>query len=168
MRHRLKKQISYFLATRHCTLDALGNQPGTKVSGPPRPSPDNLLLRDLCVAADVPAAGVERLEARWDGMDRGSAAKIGGMDRQTLRDWVHRFNAAGPGGLVDNWTAGLKPRLSEEQRAQFAQIVEAGPDRGAARWAVRRRVPRRCRTPWPHSRRLVWTKRSALPLVLGV
>jgi hypothetical protein len=32
-------------------------------------------------------------------MDRGSAAKIGGMDRKTLRDWVHRFNAAGPGGL---------------------------------------------------------------------
>ena len=33
MRHRLKKQISYFLATRGCTLDALGNQPDTKVSG---------------------------------------------------------------------------------------------------------------------------------------
>ena len=48
------------------------------------------------------------------------------MDRQTLRDWVQRFNAAGLEGLIDNWTAGLKPRLSEEQRAQFAQIVEAG------------------------------------------
>jgi transposase len=33
-----------------------------------------------------------------DGMDRGAAAKIGGMDRQTLRDWVHRFNASGPDG----------------------------------------------------------------------
>ena len=32
------------------------------------------------------------LAAVRDGMDRGSAAKIGGMDRQTLRDWVHRFN----------------------------------------------------------------------------
>ena len=77
------------------------------------------------------------LAAVRDGMDRGSAAKIGGMDRQTLRDWVHRFNAAGPGGLVDNWTAGPKPRLSEEQRAQFAQIVAAGPDRekdGVVRW----------------------------------
>ena len=70
-------------------------------------------------------------------MDRGAAAKIGGMDRQTLRDWVHRFNAFGPEGLFDNWTAGPKPRLSEEQRAQFAQIVEAGPDRekdGVVRW----------------------------------
>jgi transposase len=77
------------------------------------------------------------LAAVRDGMDRGGAAKIGGMDRQTLRDWVHRFNAAGPGGLIDNWTAGPKPRLSEEQRAQFAQIVEAGPDRekdGVVRW----------------------------------
>src|SRR5277367_5995997 len=72
-----------------------------------------------------------------DGMDRGAAARIGGMDRQTLRDWVHRFNAAGPDGLVDNWTEGPKPRLSPEQLAQVAQIVAAGPDRekdGVARW----------------------------------
>ena len=69
------------------------------------------------------------LAAVRDGVDRGSAAKIGGMDRQTLRDWVHRFNALGPEGLIDNWTAGPKPRLSEEQLAQLAQIVEAGPDR---------------------------------------
>ncbi|HEX3523367.1 MAG TPA: IS630 family transposase, partial [Stellaceae bacterium] len=77
------------------------------------------------------------LAAVRDGMDRGSAAKIGGMDRQTLRDWVHRFNASGAEGLIDNRTAGPKPRLSEEQLAQFAQIVEAGPDReidGVVRW----------------------------------
>jgi transposase len=81
------------------------------------------------------------LAAVRDGMDRGAAAKIGGMDRQTLRDWVHRFNAAGPEGLFDNWTEGPKPRLSAEQLAQFAQIVEAGPDRerdGVVRW---RRIP---------------------------
>ena len=59
------------------------------------------------------------LAAVRDGMDRRSAAKIGGMDRQTLRDWVHRFNASGPEGLIDNWTAGPKPRLSEEQQAQL-------------------------------------------------
>jgi transposase len=72
-------------------------------------------------------------------MDRGSAAKIGGMDRQTLRDWVHRFNASGPEGLIDNPTEGPKPRLSAEQLAQFVQIVEAGPDRekdGIVRWLV--------------------------------
>jgi transposase len=77
------------------------------------------------------------LAAVRDGMDRGSAAKIGGMDRQTLRDWVHRFNASGPEGLIDNWTEGPKPRLSAEQLAELAQIVEAGPDRekdGVVRW----------------------------------
>ena len=77
------------------------------------------------------------LAAVRDGMDRGPAARIGGMDRQTLRDWVHRFNASGPEGLIDNWTEGPKPRLSAEQLAQFAQIVEAGPDReknGVVRW----------------------------------
>ena len=59
------------------------------------------------------------------------------MDRQTLRDWVHRFNASGPGGLFDNWTDGPKSRLSQEQRAEFARIVESGPDReidGVVRW----------------------------------
>ena len=40
------------------------------------------------------------LAAVRDGMDRGEAAKIGGMDRQTLRDWVHRFNASGSGGAL--------------------------------------------------------------------
>src|SRR6202011_3541579 len=69
------------------------------------------------------------LAAIRDGKDRGEAAKIGAMDRQTLRDWVHRFNAAGPDGLIDNRTEGPKPRLSTEQLAQFTKIVEAGPDR---------------------------------------
>jgi transposase len=72
-----------------------------------------------------------------DGMDRGEAAKIGGMDRQTLRDWVHRFNAAGPDGLTDNWTSGPRPRLSRDQLAEFTRIVETGPDRkvdGVVRW----------------------------------
>ena len=77
------------------------------------------------------------LAAVRDGMDRGEAAKIGGMDRQTLRDWVHRFNVAGPDGLLDNWTSGPKPRLSPDQLAEFARIVETGPDRkvdGVVRW----------------------------------
>jgi transposase len=77
------------------------------------------------------------LAAVRDGMDRRAAAKIGGMDRQTLRDWVHRFNATGPEGLIDNWTEGPNPRLSAAQLAEFATIVEAGPDRekdGVVRW----------------------------------
>ena len=77
------------------------------------------------------------LAAVRDGKDRGEAARIGGMDRQTLRDWVHRFNASGPEGLFDHWTEGPKPRLSAEQLAELASLVEAGPDRekdGVVRW----------------------------------
>jgi len=77
------------------------------------------------------------LAAVRDGMDRGAAAKIGGMDRQTLRDWVHRFNAEGPDGLFDHWTSGPTPRLRPEQLAELAKIVEAGPGRavdGVVRW----------------------------------
>ena len=77
------------------------------------------------------------LAAIRDGVDRGEAAKIGGMDRQTLRDWVHRFNAAGPDGLLDNWTSGPTSRLSPDQLAELAMIVETGPDRkvdGVVRW----------------------------------
>ena len=69
-------------------------------------------------------------------MNRAEAARIGGMDRQTLRDWVHRFNDAGPDGLKD-MDDGPKPRLSPEQLAELAEIVETGPDRepdGVVRW----------------------------------
>src|SRR3990170_942963 len=77
------------------------------------------------------------LAAVLDGMNRTEAARIGGMDRQTLRDWVHRFNEHGPEGLLDGWSKGPAPRLSAEQRAEIAQLVETGPDRavhGVVRW----------------------------------
>lgn len=77
------------------------------------------------------------LAAVRDGKERGEAARIGGMDRQTLRDWVHRFNGAGADGLFDKWTSGPKPRLSPDQLVEFAGIVETGPDRkvdGVVRW----------------------------------
>ena len=50
------------------------------------------------------------LAAIREGKDRTEAAKAGGMDRQTLRDWVHRFNASGPEGLFDHRTDGPKVR----------------------------------------------------------
>ena len=77
------------------------------------------------------------LAAVLDGMNRTEAARIGGMDRQTLRDWVHRFNEYGPEGLKDTWSKGNPPRLSPEQQADLAQLVETGPDRavhGVVRW----------------------------------
>src|SRR6187401_2661293 len=77
------------------------------------------------------------IAAVLDGMSRADAARIGGMDRQTLRDWVHRFNTAGPDGLKDSWSKGHPPRLSAEQLAQLGQVVESGPERavhGIVRW----------------------------------
>ena len=72
-----------------------------------------------------------------DGMSREDAARIGGMDRQTLRDWVHRFNALGPEGLKNAWHGGPEPRLSVSQKAELAEIVDTGPDPatdGVVRW----------------------------------
>ena len=77
------------------------------------------------------------LAAVLDGMSRTDAARIGGMDRQTLRDWVHRFNNQGPDGLRDVHAGGVEPRLSADKLAELAAIVEAGPDRekdGVVRW----------------------------------
>lgn len=53
------------------------------------------------------------LAAALDGMNRTDAARMGGMDRQTLRDWVYRFNDSGPEGLKDDWqhvSPGGRPR----------------------------------------------------------
>ncbi len=93
-----------------------------------------------CAAQGSDASQSRRLlslAAVYDGMDRASAAKIGGMDRQTLRDWVHRFNTEGPEGLIDRKPPGARRKLSEAQRAELATIVEAGPDPekdGVVRW----------------------------------
>ena len=68
------------------------------------------------------------IAAVYDGMSRADAARVGGMDRQTLRDWVLRFNEQGPDGLVDLKATGAPMRLSQEQIEEFITIVEAGPN----------------------------------------
>src|SRR6266446_10619293 len=77
------------------------------------------------------------LAAVCDGMDREEAARIGGMDRQTLRDWVHRFNEQGPDGLINVKPTGRPSKLSAEQKEELQQLVETGPDPerdGIVRW----------------------------------
>ena len=77
------------------------------------------------------------LAAVRDGKPREEAARIGGMDRQTPRDWVRRFNQFGPGGLIDRKPPGGKPKLSAGQREALRQLVEDGPDAerdGVVRW----------------------------------
>ncbi len=72
-----------------------------------------------------------------DGHDRRLAAQAGGMDRQTLRDWVHRYNADGVDGLVDRPRPGRRPRLDVSQQKQVAQWLNEGPDLardGVVRW----------------------------------
>ena len=50
------------------------------------------------------------------------------MDRQTLRDWVHRYNAEGVEGLGNRHGGGVKLRLTSDQMAQLATWVADGPD----------------------------------------
>jgi transposase len=94
-----------------------------------------------CLARTVKDANQARrllaIAAICDGMDREEAARIGGMDRQTLRDWVHRFNEHGPDGLINVKPSGRPPRLSKEQKEELCRLVEAGPDPqkdGVVRW----------------------------------
>jgi transposase len=72
-----------------------------------------------------------------DGAAREEAAKIGGMDRQTLRDWVIRFNDQGPDGLINKSSPGAPGKLSQEHKAFLARLVEEGPIpaiHGVVRW----------------------------------
>ena len=72
-----------------------------------------------------------------DGVDRKTAAETCGMDRQTLRDWVHRYNGGGLAGLT-NQRGGSRPRrLDPGQVAEIVSWLEAGPDPavdGVVRW----------------------------------
>jgi len=77
------------------------------------------------------------IAAVLDGASREEAAKIGGMDRQTLRDWVIRFNAQGPDGLINIPSPGVQPKLGKKHRVFLARLVEAGPIpavHGVVRW----------------------------------
>ena len=62
------------------------------------------------------------------GLSREAAAMSAGMDRQTLRDWVIRYNEHGLDGLCDLWGDGRPPKLDAEERAELLRIVLTGPD----------------------------------------
>src|SRR5215472_2628477 len=74
-----------------------------------------------------------------EGMDRASAARLAGMDRQTLRDWVHRYNTEGIAGLCNRPAPDRRPKLSEGQMAALKAVVLAGPDPAVdkvTRWRI--------------------------------
>jgi transposase len=127
-------------------------------------------LRGLA-ASSKDAAKARRLLALaliLEGSSRLEAARQTGMDRQTLRDWVHRYNAAGVDGLASRKPPGAAAKLTPEQMAELRALVIAGPDpkvHKVVRWRcvdlrgeVERRfavsVPERTIGKWLHKLRL--------------
>jgi len=79
------------------------------------------------------------LAAIYDGATRTEAAKIGGVTLQIVRDWVVKFNAHGPGGLVDKKAPGQSSRLNDAYRAALARVIDEGPNpaiHGVVRWRL--------------------------------
>src|SRR6266705_6034526 len=67
------------------------------------------------------------LAAIYDGATRTEAAKIGGVGLQIIRDWLLRFNARGPDGLLDGKATGQPSKLNDTQRQAIAGMIEGGP-----------------------------------------
>ncbi len=112
-------------------------------------------MAGLAIRADYDPAGLRRLARRTnhraqalrllaiaaalDGASRDEAAKAGGMDRQTLRDWVIRFNEAGPQGLIDRPKGHARCRLAEGQLAVLKAWMLRGPNPehdGVSAWRI--------------------------------
>jgi transposase len=75
----------------------------------------------------------------YDGGRRTQAAEMGGVTLQVVRDWVLRFNAEGPEGLIDRKAPGQPSRLKDEHRAALAEMIENGPVpavHGVVRWRI--------------------------------
>lgn len=99
---------------------------GPKVRRLAKASKDAAQARRLLALAEI-----------YDGGSRSDAARIGGVTLQIIRDWVTRFNARGPDGLVNGKAPGNRPKLNATQRQALAEVVEQGPIpaiHGVVRW----------------------------------
>ena len=79
------------------------------------------------------------LAAVYEGATRTEAAKIGGVTLQIVRDWVVKFNAHGPVGLIDRKAPGQPSKLDDTHRAALAALIESGPMpavHGVVRWRL--------------------------------
>jgi transposase len=108
---------------------------------PLRPDYDALALRRLARRSKDAAQSrrLLALAAIYDGASRSEAAQVGGVTLQVVRDWVVRFNEAGPEGLIDRKAPGRAPRLTGTHRAAPAAAIEAGPEpaiHGVVRWRL--------------------------------
>ena len=79
------------------------------------------------------------LAAIYDGATRTQAAQIGGVTLQIVRDWVLKFNAHGPEGLIDRKAPGQLSKLTDAHRAALAARLDEGPIpavHGVVRWRL--------------------------------
>jgi transposase len=79
------------------------------------------------------------LAAIYEGVTRAEAARIGGVTRQIVRDWVMKFNAHGPAGLIDRKPPGQPSKLTDTHRAALVARIDAGPIpsvHGVVRWRL--------------------------------
>jgi putative transposase len=76
----------------------------------------------------------------YGGATRGDAATVGGVTVQIVRDWVVRFNARGPAGLLNVKSPGKRPKLDDNKRQALRLLVEKGPIpavHGVVRWRLK-------------------------------
>lgn len=102
---------------------------------------DAALLRKLARGSDDPdqTRRLLALSEIYDGGSRSDAARIGGVTLQIVRDWVLRFNAKGPSGLMNGKAPGAPRILDGRQREALRQVVEDGPTpaiHGVVRWRL--------------------------------
>ena len=79
------------------------------------------------------------LAAIYEGHSRTQAAAIGSVTLQIVRDWVLKFNAQGPEGLIDRKPPGQPSRLTNAHRAALIKAMEDGPIpavHGVVRWRL--------------------------------
>jgi transposase len=79
------------------------------------------------------------LAAIYDGASRTEAAKIGGVTLQIVRDWLMKFNACGPDGLIDRKAPGQPSKLNETHRRALVKMIDDGPIpavHGVVRWRL--------------------------------
>ncbi len=79
------------------------------------------------------------LAAIYEGSSRTEAARIGGVTVQIIRDWVVKFNAYGPPGLIDRKAPGQPSRLNAAHREALVAMIESGPMpgvHGVVRWRL--------------------------------
>src|SRR5215210_5539115 len=107
-----------------------------------RPDYDAAQLRALAKASRNAGQSRRLLAVAeiYDGGSRTEAARVGSVGLQTLRDWVVRFNARGPAGLIDGKAPGNSRKLNDSQRQALVNIVERGPMpaiHGVVRWRLK-------------------------------